>query len=66
MASFFAAGATDILFALLLVSILLIVHVIVFIILGLMHAKLATELIFANFAAAPPHLASVLALMLAT
>jgi len=61
-----ATCAADVLLALLLVSILIVIHFLILIILGLVLAELATGLIFADLAAAPPHLTAIITLMLAT
>ena len=59
----FAASAAYILLALLLVVVLLLVGLLIFVIFRLVHAELTSWLILANFTTAPPHLATVVALM---
>ena len=59
----FAAGTTDILARCLLVIVVLIGHILILIILALVLAILAPELVFALPSTAPPHLPTVVTLM---
>lgn len=66
MADLFATGAPDILLALGLLAFLLVSHVVVLLVLALVLAALASKLVLSSLAAAPPHLATVVTLMLPT
>ena len=58
-----AAGAANILLLHFLVSLLVICHVLIFVVLALVLTELATRLLLARLSAAPPHLATVVALV---
>lgn len=64
MASLFAACATNILLALLLLTVLVLIQVVIFVVLRLVHTELAPGLFLTDLAAAPPHFAAVLTLVL--
>ena len=59
----FAACAADVLLRLCLIALLFVIHIFFFIVFGLVLAVLASRLILGRLTAAPPHLATVVALM---